>query len=224
MIVTTVYLAASGGDGADPWRVLGNSGHVRLAVAALADLAVARALEVEPAADDESPAARRLAVVDPVPAHNLLRAAVGELSNVSRTLDIDRAVRALRNLSQAVEAELVAAGELVEQGQRGLLKKRSVLAARSEGVDAAQQRIRGADTRTAEARALVLIATAGLAGKRLQQMTGGATPAGLDPFDAFSPAAPAPDGAPIGPNGADLLTALITVLMATTDTTGRMDQ
>ncbi len=223
MIVTTIYLAA-GGASADPWPVLGNSGTERLAIAALADLTLARRLQVAPAADDESPAARRLAIVPGPPLPHVLSAAIDALTSVTKQLDVDRAVRSLRNLAPAVEAALVSTGELVEHGTKGLLKKRPAVVAHPQWLAAARQRIGSfAWPPSAEAHALALIATTGLPDQRRWEMLGGtAGPelGALDPFGTFDPNAPAPDGAPIGPNGADLLSALTLELAATSDTTG----
>jgi len=223
MIVTTVYLAA-GGAAADPWPVLGNSGTERLALAALADLALARRLQVAPAADDESPAARRLAIVPGPPLPPVLAAAVDALSSVTKQLDIGRAVRALRDLAPAVEAALVASGDVVEQGTRGVLRKRAALRARPESVAAARQWIGWFPwPPNAEVHALALLATIGLRRQRMAELLGGAAGPqllALDPFGPYDPNALAPDGAPIGPNGADLLGALTLELAATSDTTG----
>jgi len=226
MIVTTIYLAA-GGTAADPWPVLGNSGPERLALAALADLTLARRLQAAPEAENESAAARRLALVPGPPLPPVLSTAMASLASVTKQLDVDRAVRALRDLAPAVEAALVASGDLVEQGTKGLLRKRPALVGRPESVTAARQWI-GAFPwpPTAEVHALALLATIGLPDQRRFEMVGGMVGQqllALDPFGPFDPNAPAPDGAPLGPNGADLLGALTVVLLGTPDTTGWAD-
>lgn len=226
MIVTTIYLAA-GGESADPWPVLGNSGRERLALAALADLTVQRRLQVAPEAEDESPAGRRLAIVPGAAVAPVLASALDALAGVSKQLDVDRAVRALRDLAPAVEAALRASGDIVEVGTSGLLRKRAALAARPESVAAARQWI-GAFPwpPSAEVHALALLATIGLPDQRRYEMVGGMVGQqllALDPFGPFDPNAPAPDGAPIGPNGADLLGALTMVMAGTSDTTGWMN-
>lgn len=224
MITSTVVLAAAGDGSTDPWHVLGNSYADRLALAALADLTLLRRLRVAPEVADESPAARRLELLPGPQLGGALGVACDLLAASTKQLDVDRAVRLLRDLAPAVEAELVASGAFVEAGQKGLLKKRTVLAARPEAVAAAQTQIRGpADPRLAEPRALVLVATTGLPAKRMTKLCGGALAMRPDPFDAFPSGSIALDGQPLGDNAADLLTALVTVLAATSDTTNDFD-
>ncbi|MBI5089851.1 MAG: hypothetical protein HZB15_13595 [Actinobacteria bacterium] len=195
-----------------------------MAIAALADLTLVRRLQIAPALESESPAARRLVLLPGPAASGATGAASDALTASTKPLDVDRAVRLLRDLAPAIEAELVASGALVEGGQKGLLKKRTVLTARPEAVSWAQAQIRGAALeRGAASRALVVVATTGMPTKRLHQLCGGALTAGLDPFDAFRVDSPAPDGQPLGHNGADLLTTLATVLAATSDTTNDFD-
>jgi hypothetical protein len=224
MILRTITLAAAGGSSTDPWHVLGNSYADRLAIAALADLTLLRRLRIAPAADDESPAARRLEVLAGGRPDGALGDACDALMSSTKQLDIDRAVRLLRDIAPEVEAELRAAGDLVPAGQKGVLKKRTVLVPRQESIAVARARIREpADPRLAEPRALVLIATTGMPTKRLTQLCGGAVAMRPDPFDAFPAASIAPDGQPLGDNAADLMTALVTVLAATSDTTNDFD-
>ena len=226
MIVTTIHLAA-GGERADPWPVLGNSGRDRLAIAALADLALARRLQIAAAAGDESPAGRGLVVVDGAPVPPVLAWALDALAGVSKHRDVDRAVRALRDIGPVVQAALLAAGDVAQQGSTGLLRKRPALVARPESVAAARQWIGMFPwPPTAEVHALALIATTGLPDQRRYELVGGMVGPqllALDPFGPFDPNAPAPDGLPIGANGAELLGVLTTVLAATSDTTGWMN-
>ncbi|MGD9997968.1 MAG: hypothetical protein AB7L17_15180 [Ilumatobacteraceae bacterium] len=224
MIATTVYLAAAGDGSTDPWHVLGNSYAERLALAALADLALLRGLDVAPADPSESPAARRLALVGGPGLPGALGVAASALAASTKQLDVDRAVRLLRDLSPAIEAELVQTGALVAGGQKGLLKKRAVLVARPEAVADAQARLRaGASDDTAAGLTLAVFATTGMPARRLVKLCGGAPPAAPDPFDAFRRDMVAPDGQPIGDRVADLLTTLATVLAATSDTTNDFD-
>lgn len=227
MLVTDLQLAAAGGDSTDPWHVLGNSYAERLAIVTLADLTLLRLLQVAPAADDESPAARRLHLVPAPPAPGVIGWAHGALASVTKQLDVDRAVRALRDVAPVVEAQLVAEGALVEQGQKGLLRKRTVLAPEPTRLAAAQHRVRSPGRPlTATSRAMVVLSTFGLPRDRLAQLAGGALDAdalAIGAWDPFDPALLAPDGHPLGPNAADLLTSLVYVLAGTHDTTGWVD-
>jgi hypothetical protein len=227
MIVTTIYLAAMDEGSGDPWGVLGNSGAERLAIGALADLTLARHLAIGPETGNDSPAGRRLDLLVRPVAPRVLAAAHDELSTVSKQLDIDRAVRALRDLAPTIEQELIDAGDLVPAGQKGMFKKRTTFAPVAERVAAARQRIRSLpEGPTLESRVLAVLATTGLPRKRLHRLAGGAldAPVGaLDPFEPYDPGATAPDGAPIGTHGAELLSALTVVLAATSDTTGWAD-
>ena len=96
MILPTIHLAAWADPSGDPWRVLGNSGFARLAIAGLADLALARRLAVAPAADDEGPGGRRLSLVPGPPVGGLTAFVEQTLAGVTKQLDVDRAVRSLR--------------------------------------------------------------------------------------------------------------------------------
>jgi Golgi phosphoprotein 3 (GPP34) len=217
LIASTVYLAAAE-ESADPWHVLGSTYAERLAIAALADLALARLVTALPEGRDESPAARRVQTVPgPIPA-GALGVAVAALTASTKQLDVDRAVRLLDDLAPAIEADLVATGALVEGATKGLFKKRAVLSASPAHRDAARGRIRAAASSTAAAdRALVLIATMGLSGKEMAQMCGGTISSMHDPFEPFSESAVAPDGHPLGTGPAELLTALVYVLAGTGD-------
>jgi len=223
LICTTLYLAAAEGP-VDPWHVLGNSYADRLAIAALADLTLARRLAAAPAADDESPAARVLEV-QPGPAPTgVLDAALRGLASTSKRRDIDRVVGLLRDLSPAIERDLLASGGLVARGQKGLLRKRPVLAADPAARAAAQSRIRTAAAAAsgpagAADRALALMAIIGMPRRRQARLCGEPLAADLDPFDAFDPSSSGLDGRRLGDKAADLLTALTTVLAATHDTT-----
>ena len=223
MILTTIVLAAAGGDSTDPWHVLGNSYDDRLAIAALADLALARRLAIGPAAEDESPAARRLALGQGPTLAGSAGVAFDALTRATRALDVDRAIRALRDITPAAEADLVASRAFVAADAKGVFKKRSTFVARADAVAWAQSAIARADVRTAEGRSLVAIATVGLPDRRLARLCGGQPVPRLDAFEPFHPALPAPDGTPIGENTADLLTTLVVVLAATNDTTNDFD-
>lgn len=224
MITTTLYLAAAAETSCDPWRVLGTSYADRVAIAALADLTLARRLQVAPAADDESAAARRLHPVPGPPLGEPLDTAAALLGAADRNLDVDRAVRLLRDLAPVIEQHLLATGALAEAGQKGLLRKRTVVAPRPEAVAAARSAVAAAAQRPdAPSRTLALLATVGLPDRRAAILHGGARPTRPDPFDDLAPSAPNSDGAPLGDNAADLLTALVTVLAGTTDHTGAFE-
>jgi hypothetical protein len=223
VILSTIVLAAAGGESTDPWHVLGSSYSERLAIAALADLTLARRLTIAPAADDESPAARRLGLGGGPPLPGPSGVAFETLASVTRSLDVDRAVHALRDIAPAAEGELVATGAFVAAGEKGVFKKRTRLAARPEAVAWAQTAITRAATATAGGRALVLIATVGLPARRLARLCGGEAPPRLDPFEPFHPALPSSDGLALGHDAADLLTTLVVVLAATSDTTNDFD-
>jgi hypothetical protein len=223
-IVATIYLAAAE-DSTDPWHVLGHTYDARLAIAALADLALARRLVAAPGAADDSPAARVLEVVPgPAPA-GALAAALAGLASTSKRRDIDRVVGLLRDLSPAIEADLLASSGFVAAGEKGRFRKRTALAVDGDARAAAQARIRDAAESAAAGaggaaeRALALVAMTGLSARRLSRLCGGARPARLDPFEPFDPASRGPDGRLLGDKPADLLTALVTVLAATHDTT-----
>ncbi|MFN8021698.1 MAG: hypothetical protein U0Q03_09255 [Acidimicrobiales bacterium] len=228
MILSTIHLAAWAGGEGDPWKVLGNSGFERLAIAGLADLALARRLAVAPAADDESPGARRLSLVPGPPVGGITAVVEQTLAGVTKQLDVDRAVRALRDLGPQVDAALVASGDLVPQGQHGMFKKREAYAAQPERGAAAQSWIRMPGLPlTAAGRAMVLIAVLGLPNDRMIRLTGGPLApelAPVSPWVEFDPGLQAPDGAPIGPMTARLLDALVEVLAGTSDTTGWLQQ
>lgn len=224
MILHTLVLAAAVDSSTDPWHVLGNSYAERLALAALADLTLGRQLQIGPPDDDASPAARRLAVVSDQRPGGALGDAFDLLLSAGTKLDVDRAVRLLRDLAPAVEADLVVGGHLVETGQKGLLRKRAVLAVRPESGAEAQAQIRaGAGSAAAGPRALFLLAITGLPSKRATRLCGATPSLSFDPFEPFDPNSVAPDGHTLGPNAADLLVTLTTVLAATTDTTNDFD-
>lgn len=227
MILPTIHLAAWADPSGDPWRVLGNSGFARLAIAGLADLALARRLAVAPAADDEGPGGRRLSLVPGPPVGGLTAFVEQTLAGVTKQLDVDRAVRSLRDLGPQVDAALVASGDLVEQGRRGMFGKRTAYAPVVERAAAAQSWIRMPGLPlSAAGRALVLIATTGLSAKRMARLTGGPLApelSTLSPWQDFDPGLLAPDGAPIGPMVADLLDALVLELAGTSDTTDWLD-
>jgi hypothetical protein len=222
LISTTLYLAAADGS-TDPWHVLGNSYAERLAIAALADLTLARRLAVGAARPDESPAARVLEARPGPEVTGVLAAALTAWSGTGKRRTIDRSVHQLRNLSTDIAAALVASGDLVAAERPRRWRRATVLTAAPGAPEAAQASIRAAAGSPAAAdRALTLAASIGLPARRRARLWGGATavqPEPFEPFEPFDPAVPAPDGRPLGEPFAETLTALMTVLAATQDTT-----